>query len=590
MMDKQAAQTNKAISFRTPWWVFLYFTLLTIITTWPLALRMGNAIVGQIGDNIYFIWLIGWFNRALFELQVNPFDVWFLNYPQGWSLAYTEITPIQILIAQPFALFGGPVFAYNATMMLTFILAGWGMYLWLRQLTGRHDASIIGGTLFALLPYHFAHFRIGHLNLSSIQWFPFYFMGLQTLLDQSRDSIRGISVKRWKAALLTGIALGLIGLSSQYYLYMTCFVSIFWVIFYLVIIERKLLKEISFWKNLVIAGLVSLPLVIAAIAPYVELFQQGGLPDRNIWIVRRYSASLTDFFLPSTDHFIWGSWIGSHFNRELWIEGSLYIGLVGAVLAVVAWLKRDEIQQNNIMRLLLWGSVFTLILAMGTDLHWNEQPVEIATPGFLAGLIDRPDIPIPLPGYLLFYYFPFYAKLRAMMRFGVFVILFTSAAAGIGSAWLLQSIKKQLQLLLTILVIALIFVDFYPGVYTQFATIEPRPVDYWLAEQPGEGALIQLPFSQAEDQEHTYYNLTHKKPYVGGFFNAFPPEQYLRIRPILENFPDDESAALLRELDVQYALVDVDEYHDEAALRSACQALGLEPLVKIEDQLVFAIK
>ncbi len=52
----------------------------------------GDQMIGQVGDNIYFVWMIGWFKKALFDLHVNPFNVWFLNYPEGWSLAYTEIT------------------------------------------------------------------------------------------------------------------------------------------------------------------------------------------------------------------------------------------------------------------------------------------------------------------------------------------------------------------------------------------------------------------------------------------------------------------------------------------------------------------
>ncbi len=45
-------------------------------------------------------------------------------------------------------------------------------------------------------------------------------------------------------------------------------------------------------------------------------------------------------------------------------------------------------------------------------------------------------------------------------------------------------------------------------------------------------------------------------------FNAFPPAQYKRIKPILLNFPDKESVKLLRELKVRWILVDPDQYCD----------------------------
>ena len=171
-------------------WVALYFLGMTLFMTWPLVLKMGNSIVGQLGDNIYFIWMIGWVNKALFQLGVDPFNVWFLNYPQGWSLAYTEITPAEIALALPFGLLAGPTFGYNAAMMLTFILSGLGMYWWIFKRTDSVLPALIAGTIFAYLPYHFAHFRIGHLNLVGIQWFPLYFLGFFTIYWKP-DSLTG---------------------------------------------------------------------------------------------------------------------------------------------------------------------------------------------------------------------------------------------------------------------------------------------------------------------------------------------------------------------------------------------------------------
>ena len=33
--------------------------------TWPLATRMRDSMVGEVGDNIYFVWMIGWLKKAL---------------------------------------------------------------------------------------------------------------------------------------------------------------------------------------------------------------------------------------------------------------------------------------------------------------------------------------------------------------------------------------------------------------------------------------------------------------------------------------------------------------------------------------------
>jgi hypothetical protein len=578
-------------SYVQRWFPYLsagYFILLTILMTWPLITRMNHQMVGQVGDNIYFVWMIGWFKKALVDLQVNPFNVWFLNYPEGWSLAYTEITPAQLLLAFPFSLVATPTFAYNAAHLLSFMLSGLIMSLWVRRLTGSTGASILAGTAYAFLPFHFAHFLIGHLNLSGLQWFPLFFWGFFDLLlnfhsDRSaasqpdeKESIDPRVTSGNKSAILkTGFGLGLIALTSQYYLYMTLLIAAFIFAVYVLFINRPILRQKSFWRGWLIAGLVALPLVIVAVAPYVSLAGKGELPNRELGIVRPYSAGLTDFLLPSTDHFLWGSWIGSHFNRDMWVEGTLYIGLVNLVLAIFAWLNHKKLEQKTLMILMLAGGALALLLAMGTDVHWNGAPVEIATPAFLQTLWSKPTIPIPLPGWLLFKYFPLYAKLRALMRFGIFLLLFICTAAGIGAAELLKRVSPRWKNAAAAGMILLVLVDFYPGPYTEFATVQARPVDTWLANQPGDGAVAQMPFSIAEDQEHTYYTLVHGKPYIAGFFNAFPPAQYKRIRPVLMNFPDQASVNLLRELKVRWVLVDPNQYCDWNKTQGLIERFGL---------------
>ncbi|MDZ4159350.1 MAG: hypothetical protein U1B80_06125, partial [Anaerolineaceae bacterium] len=382
---------------------------------------------------------------------------------------------------------------------------------------------------------------------------------------------------------------GLIALTSQYYLYMTLLVSAFAALVYLVFLERSRLREARFWIQAALALAAAFPLVAVATAPYVLLDRQGGLPDRNIWIARTYSASPTDFVLPSTDHFLWGEWVGRNFNRELWIEATLYLGAVSTALAALAVFKRKQLANGRLLLLILWSALFALVLAMGTDLHWLSKPVTIPTPGFLQPLVGRAEIPVVLPGYFLFQYFPFYAKLRALMRFGIFVLLFVAAAAGLGSSWLLKRFKPRWQPIVTALLLGMVFLDFYPGVYQEFSRVEARRVDHWLAEQPGDGAVIQFPFIQAEDQEQTYYTLTHEKPFVGGFFNAFPPKQYQQIFPVMENFPDEASIGLLPELGVQYVLVDSDEYTDMDEIRRMCESMGLQFVTRMDDQWVFEL-
>jgi hypothetical protein len=273
----------------------------------------------------------------------------------------------------------------------------------------------------------------------------------------------------------------------------------------------------------------------------------------------------------------------------MWVEGTLYLGVVALALGTLAWLKRRESPHRGLIALLCWMSVVAFVLALGTDFHWLGKAVEVQVPGFLQPWIHRETMPVPLPGYLMFLYFPFFAKMRALMRFGIFVLIPVAILAGLGAAWLLQRVRVGWKAPLTVILLLLVFVDFYPGPYQAFATIQPRPVDAWLAAQPGRGAVAQFPFSLEADQDQTYYTLFHQKPFIGGFFAAFPPAQYTRIQPVLDHFPDPDSIALLRELGVAYVLVDRSAYPDFPQVEKEIERLGLRLLSTQANEVVYGL-
>jgi hypothetical protein len=283
------------------WWTVLgplvFFVILTVIMTWPLVLHMSDSVVGQIGDNVYFVWMMAWFKRAIFDLHVSPINVPQLNYPEGWSLAYTEIAPSELALGFPASLIWGPVLGYNVALLLTFVLSGYFMHLWVRDLTGSNRAGLVAGTIFAFLPFRMAHFLAGHLNVAGTMWFPLFFMGLTDLLSARRPR---------RAILLTGISLGLIALTTMYYLYMTLLVSGIAVAVYLISFDRRRIFDGQRWKRLLVSAGIAAPLVLAGALPFIQLAGQGGLPSRSVGSVVAGSASVSDFLLPSTDHFFGG--------------------------------------------------------------------------------------------------------------------------------------------------------------------------------------------------------------------------------------------------------------------------------------------
>lgn len=546
---------------------FAFYTFLTFVMTFPLILRMNQIMGDAGGDGTYFVWLIRWYQKALFELKIYPFFNPNMNYPQGWNLASTDISPVMVALALPVSLLFGSTSGYNFSMLLSFILSGWGMYMWIKHLTRNDMAGLVAGTIYAFLPFHMAHFLIGHLSLAGMQWFPFYFWGLYDLLKQEKFS--------WKPVLLAGVSIGFISGTSSYYVYMTIIISAIFLLGFLVFKGYKRLKSPVFWKSFILFSMISIVLVGIAMLPYLSFNAQGGLASRSLEYASTYSASPTDYVIPSIKQFLWGGWIDNRFSPEIWQESTLYIGIVAFVLAVIAWLRRDRTAHPALLNIALVVSISAFILSLGIDLHWLGQKITFM-PRILQPIFHRIDFPeIYLPAYYFFLYLPFFSKMRVMMRFGLFTLIFSSLMAGLGTHVLLNALLQKSKRWLGIGLLVLIFVDFYPGIFTKFSTIEARPVDYWLATQPDTGSVAQFPFSQESDQGQVYNTLVSKKPYLGGFFNANHPEQYDRIQPIMEGFPSIESVGLLRTLGVAYVIVDSSMYSDFKTVDQTIQSFGL---------------
>lgn len=566
------------------WLIWLWFVFLAIIFTRPLILKMGNEVAGEIGDNIYFIWMIGWVKKALFALGVDPMNVWFLNYPEGWNMAHTEITPAQLALGQFFSFFGSETFAYNAVMLLSFVLSGVITFYWVRHLTGSAAGGLLSGTIFACLPYRQAHFLAGHLNLSGTQWLPLFFWGWFDLLRSDQWSAASGMKIRVKPALMAAVGLGLTALTSQYYFFMMVIVAGFQMIWIILIHDRNKLKNSDFWKSFGLFLLFSIPLLLIAELPFLQLAGAGGMPDRDWGGVRMYSAGLSDYLLPGTTHFLFGKWVGSHFNRDIWIEATLYVGFVSLALFLYAMITRGKKYRCE-RQMLVTGIVIAVVLSMGTDLHWNAQAIELTLPGFFAEKLGRETMPILLPGFFFFKYFPFFAKLRAMMRFGVFALLFVAAGAGYALLGIEKYSKRKQSIFIGISLL-LVILDFLPRTQTSFSEINARPVDEWLSKRSENGSVMRYPFYLNDDQAGTYYTLYNEKPFIGGFFNAFPTAQYQRIRGVMDGFPSQKSLDLANELDVSFFLVEeaelIQAIHEETVpwgspeeLYRTAEALGL---------------
>jgi hypothetical protein len=321
------------------------------------------------------------------------------------------------------------------------------------------------------------------------------------------------------------------------------------------------------------------------ILPYLLVHVSGS--ERTLADVMVFSASPTDFLLPFTRQFIWGKWIWKHFSRDLWNEATLYFGLPVTLLAILGFSKRKQNGRQLLLTIFLIGFVISIILAMGTNLTWNEKAVTVASSSWLARIFSNGQGLIPLPGYWFFKHVPFYAIMRAWMRMGVLALLFNCAGAGLGLDWLLRQVRKPMvKKAVGLLVLGSVLLDFYVTP-NSLSKVSPRSIDLWLAEQPY-GGQVQLPLKQSYEEYSLYYTLYSQKPLIG-VIRTFPSNRYFELEPLLKNFPDETSLEALESQQLTYVVLDEKHYTVDEDFVRRCEALGMQYGTSLDGQAVFIL-
>ncbi len=532
--------------------VLLLFLLLTIGMTYPLAFNLSTMVIGRVvDDGFYFIWQLWWFKHALLDLHISPFFNPDIFYPGGYNLAVGNTTLANTLLGLPLTILLGEVTSYNLLLMSTFVLSGFGTYVLVHYLTGHRTASLLSGAAFAFCTYRMLHSG-GHLQLMGTQWIPFLFLCLE----------RALREKRLRFSALAGTFYAFSVLSSWYYLFIVGLP----MIVYLLHRARpwgEWARNRELPRLLLSFALTAAFWIMPSAIPTLKA--QGSTSFTFSFAeVNTYSAGIEDFLAPNPLHPLWGEWSRSAFNPNG--EHFLYLGAIPLVLAVVAllWRRRPVDVSFGVL------GMTSVILALGTTLHFATRPVLISVPSrfesaylrALSFLVERSPLPqafslsppdnlvaVPLPALLLYLFLPFFSSMRVLARFGIMAQFAVSVLAGISAARLFQRRKektfaasarasrgwwaRQTSFLLGLLLLLLILFDFATVPLWHITKVEARPVDRWLAEQDGDFAIMEFPTSWT--MFHMYLTRVHGKKISYGHC-AFPPRAFLDKMPSL-SFP-----------------------------------------------------
>jgi len=551
--------------------VLITFVALSALMTFPLVQGLGTHILGAPapGDNFEYLYKVYWFKQALFDLQVSPFFNASTFYPSGYNVTLSETTLSNTIPALPLTLLWGEVVAYNVAMWVTFVLSGFGMYLLIVHLTRNQLAGVFSGIAFALCPYRMAHLGAGHLPLMGTQWLPLLILYLDRMVTrgQKRDAVM--------AALFYSLG----ALSAWYYAYMFALAGLLYVL----IRARpwgQYLWQPHFAKSALTFAVVCLLVLGPFALPMTQVWNEGERPQ-SLRYVDHFSASVLDLFYPNVMHPLWGVWLAERYSQNI-NENMLFVGFVPLALAVVAWIRRQDRTSTAFGGL----SFVFAVLALGTTLHWAGSPVYVPVPPsvervFTAAMSVLSTrlamypissyslrvagmVYLPLPTLFLYLCLPFFSAMRVWGRFGLVTLFGVAVLGGYGLHTLQKSVSLPRRWApLALALCGLVILEFAPVPYALGACrVEPRAVDEWLAGQPDDFAILELPLSKALNGRTLYAMRTHNKKIVSGY-GTFFPRTFIDNRPVLEAFPNAASLALLRDWDVRYVLLGATSYGEQ---------------------------
>ena len=218
------------------------------------------------------------------------------------------------------------------------------------------------------------------------------------------------------------------------------------------------------------------------------------------------------------------------------IEHSTYLGIAALLLALAALLIKNH---PNRRRAFTWLGValFALVLALGTDIWIQNNPLQVEDPLWLpAAYLGR------LPGLGL---------IRVWARFSIIVSLFVSLLAGVGVAVLRERFRWNP--LLIVLITGLVILDLLPG-NLQSSSLYPRAIDTWLAEQP-RGYPVAFLQAGTENYKTMYGSLYHDMQIPAYNHPIHRPRAYQEFREISSDFPASESIQRLRDYGFHYLIL-----------------------------------
>ncbi|NOZ28175.1 MAG: hypothetical protein GXP39_09015 [Chloroflexi bacterium] len=544
---------------RWQWLIPAAFLILALLLSYPLLLRFATHTPGSATwafDESTFLWNIWYFKHALLDLHTSPLHTDLIWYPLGIDLILYTYNFFNALMALPMLLAWGVVPASNATLILATTLSGYGTYLLVRQLladehrlpsgTLGHLVPLIAGLIYAFGSNRAIYAALGHYDMVTTQWIPFYALYL----------IRTLRRPGWRDASLAGFFLALAALAEMIF-------AVFLAILTVVLLGFRLAQSVRAHKQpkdagREIASLAARMAIVAVVAaliwspalvPIVREFVSGDYALEGWGEGLKLSTDLLGFITPTALHPLWGEeWPRALRAVE---EGTarfsdintVFVGWVTLALAVIgavaAW-KRGRPWR--------WVAVLFGAFCLGPLLQINGR-YEFS----LDRLLGDRGVTFPMP-FALLHYIPFVKANRAPNRNSVILMLGIAVLAAYAIAWAIRRLspghrREGIAGALAGLLAAAILFE-HAAVPLPLTDARVPPIYEQIANEPGDFALLQLPLGWrnsfgvlgSERTQVQFYQTVHGKPMLGGNISRAPEFKmaYFRRLPLFQAITETE--------------------------------------------------
>ena len=439
---------------------------------------------------------------------------------------------------------------YNVAFLASFVLSGGGMYMLARELTGRRDAALVAGVIYACQPFRALH--LSHLQWLMTGWLPLSLWALH----------RYFISRRLRDLMAATIFYLLQALTASYFTY-----------FALVPIVVVGLGEL--WRTRMPLSLVAKHAVPAAVlaacvmAPiaraYYDVRVQSGL-KRTADEIRRQSADVASYLTPPPNLRVWSGRSSIRGEREV------FPGVVTMVLAVVALVSRPR---SRVVWLYVAVAVAALVLSLGPQPTAWEHPLGVPGPyGWLLRIVPGLD------------------GLRVPARLGIIAQLALAVVAAVGFACIAERLSPRARALTLAAIVGAVFIEGYTGpidtpAFGAEGLDHERDAYSYLRALPA-GPVMELPDDiddPAPDFMYQYMTLVHRHPIVNGHSGYITPLLLWLSgghSPLREPDQQRDAIDLFRGLGVRYLVVHAGRYTDASLSDAMLAALGRDGAPVVE--------